>query len=304
MAFHRVDNFLDEAIRSILFSTDIDLELIAIADGAAKKESAKVRQKYSNDSRVLVINNPGSGRVEAVNFGISLASHDFIGRMDSDDVSCEKRLARQARYLASHPKVVVVGGSIQLIDASGHFGDIKKYKAKIKSRLRKPIHPPVAQPATMFRKSSWSAVGGYRDKFALVEDQDLWLRMLEQGEIHNLKEVVLHYRVHQDQLSQKHLDLQIRDATLAGLESVLGEVPETLRTLSSEVIGIEWLKSVLTETNFLSSRQKRAALRLIGDFVMRHWKQFAVLELAEIARLLPIPFVAYMWVNIRNRLFH
>lgn len=302
MAFHRVDKFLEDAIESILTAQNVELELIAVADGSAKLSSRDVAQTFAHDSRVLIAENPGQGRVAALNYGISLASHEFIGRMDSDDISMPDRLAKQAEYLNSHPDVNVVGGSIQLMDKAGNLGRVQQYRPSIKSRLKKPIHPPVAHPATMFRKSVWNQVGGYRENYPLVDDQDLWLRMLDRGEIHNLGEVVLHYRIHEDQLSSHHLPAQLRDSTLAGLENVLGEVPETLLELSSQGLDYPWLRRVVRNTNFGNRKRRSAVLRLLGDYVLRNWRGISRFQLAKMCFLIPGSFGKFILENLIDKL--
>jgi hypothetical protein len=58
----------------------------------------------------------------------------------------------------------------------------------------------------MFRRDAVERIGGYRG--FLPEDWDLWVRLREIGPIHNLKERVLNYRVHPDQLSREKMYAQ------------------------------------------------------------------------------------------------
>jgi len=48
----------------------------------------------------------------------------------------------------------------------------------------------------MFRTAAARAVGAYRQEFIYAEDLDLWLRLAEIGELYNLPEVLMQYRMH------------------------------------------------------------------------------------------------------------
>jgi hypothetical protein len=51
------------------------------------------------------------------------------------------------------------------------------------------------------RREAFASVGGYRAAFAQAEDYDLWLRIAQRYKVANLKQVVLKYRVHPNQMS-------------------------------------------------------------------------------------------------------
>ena len=52
-------------------------------------------------------------------------------------------------------------------------------------------------------------VGGYRPVFEGCEDYDLWLRIIAVADIINLSDMLLHYRMHDNQVSWKRIEQRI-----------------------------------------------------------------------------------------------
>jgi hypothetical protein len=72
----------------------------------------------------------------------------------------------------------------------------------------------LAHPAVMMRTELAKKIGGYRSlctngQVDLAEDFDLWLRLSNQGQIHNIEESVLFYRQHASQISTLHTASQV-----------------------------------------------------------------------------------------------
>lgn len=82
---YNVENFICECIDSILNQTYNYLEIILIDDGS-KDRSGELCDKYANiDNRVTVIHKKNGGLSDARNYGLNIASGDFVSFIDSDD---------------------------------------------------------------------------------------------------------------------------------------------------------------------------------------------------------------------------
>ena len=91
MPVYSSEKYVGEAIESILVQTYKDFELIVI-DDCSKDSSAKIIEKYTNDSRVHFIKNEtNQGFLYGLNKGIELAKGEYIARLDDDDVSKIKK---------------------------------------------------------------------------------------------------------------------------------------------------------------------------------------------------------------------
>lgn len=93
--FHRIDNYLKEAIASGIASKNVSLRAIVINDSNQEisKEELGLRQ---ND---LLIKSRAKGYLGALSTGAELCSLEYVAFLDSDDLHDEERLAVQIAHL-------------------------------------------------------------------------------------------------------------------------------------------------------------------------------------------------------------
>lgn len=228
MSVYNGERFLAEAVQSILKQSFNNFEFIIIDDGSTDSSPAILKSFQTADSRVLVHRQENRGLVESLNRGCSLAQGRYIVRMDADDIAVRDRLRLQIDFMEGHPEIGLLGGSIEYIDAEGRaFGTFHNPTGDqaIRSALYQ-ASGSFCHPTTVMRKTVLASSGGYRKSFLDAEDYDLWLRMAEHSQLANLDEVVLKYRVHSGQVSQRKLAqqrLSILGAQEFALSSKTGE---------------------------------------------------------------------------------
>lgn len=202
---YNAGRYLSDALDSILNQTFTDFELLIVNDGSSDGSSETLDQYARLDSRIRLWHRPNAGLVPALNFMLREARADLVARMDADDVAMPERFALQVASFAHDPNLVLVGGQIELIDKVsrriGLLGQPLTHEEIDDCHLRG--HTSVCHPTAMFRRGAVTDLGGYREKFMLAEDLDLWLRLAEVGELRNLPELVLQYRVHDQSVSSK-----------------------------------------------------------------------------------------------------
>lgn len=191
--------YLAEALESLLAQTFADFELIAVDDGSTDGSLAVLRRFAQRDARVIVLSRPNTGIVGALNDGLAVARGEYIARMDADDVAAPERLAVQLAYLDAHPEIVAAGSSVVMVDTQGRA--LKDFKAQtdprlIRERLVAATDIGIIHPTLVVRRAVLERVGGYRPAYQLVEDFDLFLRLLDEGELGNVPEPLLDYRQH------------------------------------------------------------------------------------------------------------
>lgn len=213
MAVHNAEPFLREAVDSILGQTFGNFELLVVDDGSTDG-TRKILAGYP-DVRLRVIGLPENrGLVEALNAGIREARGALIARMDGDDVAEPARLEEQVAFMKSYPQVVLLGTSLMYVDAGGRvFGDVRM---RTDNRTLQELLPTANQfchPSVVMRADVVRSIGGYRELAGrAAQDYDLWLRLAERGEIANLSDLLLRYRVHENQISVSKLANQRRAA--------------------------------------------------------------------------------------------
>lgn len=181
-----------------------DDELIVIADRLIEKNIEQLKY-YIRDlgiKRSTVKASPGSGLVDALNFGVDISKSELIARMDSDDLMKPMRLFLQKRFLDENRKIGLIGGALELVSQEGALESVKIYPTD-PIELRKSMHEGcyMAHPTTMYRKAIFQEVGGYRELYPYAEDYDLWMRIMNLSDIANLDAILISYRQHPGQIS-------------------------------------------------------------------------------------------------------
>lgn len=196
--------YIRDSIESILSQTFSDFDLFVIDDGSADETRTVVAELAKIDTRIKKVDCAGSGLIDALNQGLELSTSQFIARMDADDISMPTRFERQISYLQSHADVDVVGSWTELIDQAGRSLDMTTRYPISPNEVRQQLFSnrnPLAHPTVMMRSGIVKALGGYRMPLKAAEDFDLWLRVAESGNLANLPEPLLRYRIHPDQVS-------------------------------------------------------------------------------------------------------
>ena len=199
MATHRDDGFLESSVSSILDQTDVELELILVANNCEDSLWQKIQSisQEMGDSRLRIFRTQIPQLTYNLNFGIDQARAAFIARMDGDDISLPGRLKAQYDFLISNPEVSVVGSQVQLIDQMGRIVGRRRLPhdhAQIVSKMK--YANALCHPSVMFRKDHILHLGGYIGGFQ-SEDSNLWLRGVGSNKLrfHNLEQCLLQYRI-------------------------------------------------------------------------------------------------------------
>lgn len=205
MPAYNSEEFIAEAIESILNQTFKDFEFIIINDGSTD-HTWDIIQKYARqDNRIRAYSRCiNKGIVYTANEGFELARGEYIARMDSDDISLPERFEKQIKYMETHPDIGLLGAWTQYFPGF----DISKRPKNINLfYLLKDC--PVDQPVVMIRKSVIDKYHlRYDEDYLACEDQELWFRLIKVSRIANLQELLLMHRWHGNNISIKMGDIQ------------------------------------------------------------------------------------------------
>ena len=83
---YNTEQYLDDCIKSIIFQTYKNIEIILIDDGSTDMSGEKCDEWKARDERILVIHQENKGLSAARNKGIEISGGDWIVFIDSDDV--------------------------------------------------------------------------------------------------------------------------------------------------------------------------------------------------------------------------
>lgn len=205
--------YLPAAVNSILDQTYENFELLAIDDGSIDETRQWLAARSFQDDRLRVLDNQGTGLVDALNYGISQAQGAYIARMDADDIAMPRRFERQVKFLEANPLIAVLGTQVLPIDAKGDpAGRATAFPTDPATIANALLEKGCVfrHPTIMARREALQSVGGYRADLAYAEDFDLWLRMAERFKLANLPDVTLFYRSHPQSISNaRQLEQQL-----------------------------------------------------------------------------------------------
>ena len=199
MAVYNCDQYLDEAVDSILNQTFEDFEFIIIDDGSTDGSRDTLRRLTERDSRIVAIQQDNVGLTKSLNRGLALAKGEYIARMDGDDIATPERLEKQLQAFVENPDLVLLGAGVELISEDGlALGRRNQPREEIEIRRRLLLGDggALTHPVVMFRRDTANAIGGYDERFTTTQDLDLFIRLAEQGRVFNLPEILLKWRQH------------------------------------------------------------------------------------------------------------
>lgn len=210
MPAFNVEEYIGEAIESILSQTFDDFELIIINDGSSDATQGIIEHYARQDERIIHRSiTYNSGVYHARQLGLTQARGTFIAMMDADDISLPERFEKQVRFLESHPEVGIVGGAMLIVDKENAPIGYRRYWTD-DSSIRKHLfrYSPFCGASIMVRKTLLDTVGDYAANRDVAEDYDLFLRLGMFTTFANLPEVIYRYRVRPHSLSHRMMRAQ------------------------------------------------------------------------------------------------
>jgi Glycosyl transferase family 2/Glycosyltransferase sugar-binding region containing DXD motif len=199
------------------------IELVWVEDGSKQENQEAVKQllkKLYDTSRFIKIKpifmTENRGHARALNRGLPECSHHLIFKMDADDIMMPTRIQIQKDFMDSHKEVMILGSNMTM------FTNTARKKTIIGS-TNHPIflsqgefkqNPPnwfMNHPTICYRKQAiWDCLKGYSvDPYIIEnihEDYDMEVRFLkEYGNIYNLQENLLYYRIHESQITSRRI---------------------------------------------------------------------------------------------------
>lgn len=191
-AFLNEEQFLAEAIESVILQDFTSWEMILVDDGSTDGSTA-LAKKYAEQypGKIIYVEHEGhANRSTAAsrNLGIAIASAALVAFLDADDVWAPGKLMAQVNIMQAHPQVAM------LLEASEYWNSwqqtgrpdrviqVGKVQDQVfeAPRLAETLYPlvPVAAPcpsAVMVRREALLRHGGFEagftGKYQLYEDQ-------------------------------------------------------------------------------------------------------------------------------------
>jgi predicted O-linked N-acetylglucosamine transferase (SPINDLY family)/GT2 family glycosyltransferase len=205
------ERYISDAIESVLHQTYQDFEIIIVND-ASSDQTVNGIQAYS-DARIRLFSlEQNQGESAATNFGIQQAQGEWITILHSDDIFTPNKLEKQIDFITQNPQVAAVLSQVQIIDETGQV--LLPGKHPLQRVFAQPNRSRfqwlnyfftkdncLCQTSSMIRRQCYDKMGFYDLRFRQIPDFDFWVRFCLQYDLHILPEPLIHYRVHDSNIS-------------------------------------------------------------------------------------------------------
>lgn len=191
ISFHNSRSTILDAVRSVFAQTHEDWRLILLDDGS--NDGAVTMVRRIEDPRVSVVRHEKNlGTPARLNELTGMVSTPYLARMDADDLMHPDRLELSVRKLAASPSASFVCGPAISIDAASNAVGLRPsyLDASVAAHfMRSPfVHGSVTG------RTDWFVRHPYTESYRRCQDQELWIRTLEDRVVLGIEEPLLYLR--------------------------------------------------------------------------------------------------------------
>ena len=212
---YNTERFVEQAIRSVMYQTERDIEVIVVDDGSSDGSMELINKLAEDDTRIRVLKNTRQKGVSgARNTGLLAADGEWIGFLDSDDIMTHDSLDMRMGALQNYPNCSWVGGDFAMISETGSSVVAEWFVSKdnIMQALQDFVGPNglyfIRDPVKLFldqtviiwtgtvliHRSLVEKVGLFNETMSHGEDIDYWYRLGAYGDFLFVPKVVANYR--------------------------------------------------------------------------------------------------------------
>jgi glycosyltransferase involved in cell wall biosynthesis len=178
--------YLERTIRSVLNQGYPNVEYIII-DGGSTDGSVDIIKKYAKHLASWV-SEPDQGQTHAINKGLKIATGEWVGWQNSDDIYYPGSFFDLARAAATHPRADLIIGNMMLIDGQDcAIRDIRYVRPTYRALLAEGM--VLANQAAFWRRSIHDEVGFLNEEFACGFDYEWFLRLTQRHKAHHVNKI-------------------------------------------------------------------------------------------------------------------
>lgn len=202
---HNCSSFILETLESLVSQTLNDIQIIVIDDASTDNTLDTVNAALKSDRRIeLICHDTNLGQSNALNTGILASRGEYIAFLDADDIAMQYRLEKQISILEKHEDLILVGGSLvtksetYALDGIVWRYELDPQKIKIKSLFKSEF----ITGCMCFRRSAIMKHSLFFDpEIRIGADWDLSLRTIKVGAYFNIDDILIQYRLHENQMT-------------------------------------------------------------------------------------------------------
>ncbi len=225
MALHNSEEYVEDAICSVLNQTFSNFELIIVNDASTDNSLEIIKKIAKKDHRVIIIDLlKNVGVSNARNVALDKARGEFIVIMDSDDVCKPYRLEIQIDFLEKNLDYGVCGSWLQILNENGEQEVWRSPIDHFDILAHQLFYNAIYNPTVMIRASILRESNiRYDTSYAVAEDYNLWHSLHKLCKFKNIPKVLLWYRKLNDGKSLS-FDPRMKDMTDRVVKNFISEL--------------------------------------------------------------------------------
>jgi len=178
-------------------------EILLVDDNSDDGTTLFLKNWAKEDPRVRVLTNSISkqGIANALNLGLSEATHSLIGRFDVDDRYANNRLELQLEEFINSNLVGVFSDYSFFSESETYLGKIPSPIFPAPTSISLLTNRRTPHSSALLLKAAVIEAGGYRQLDFPAEDLSLWLRLSRIGDLASVPKILLNYRLNPNSVS-------------------------------------------------------------------------------------------------------
>jgi glycosyltransferase involved in cell wall biosynthesis len=211
MPVYNGEKYVSQALESLFKDVYRPIEVIAVDDGSSDN-TAQIIEEYEN---VHYIYQDHEGVASARNKGIAVSRGEIIAFLDCDDIWQPNRLTATVSYFQQRPEIGYVLGKEMMFVESGC-----EVPPWVKPEWLEKPQDASNTGVLVARRATFDLVGLF-NAYIVGEDTEWLVRASEAGvPVARLPEVVLHRRIHEENLSVNMLQMRKDNLMRIARESI------------------------------------------------------------------------------------
>lgn len=173
------ESTIEDTLKSIKSQTYPNIEYIVI-DGLSKDKTNEIVNEYS-DIVSVHISEKDNGLYDAMNKGISLATGDVVGILNSDDVLADETVIEKIVAGFSNTNIDAVYSDLIYVSEFDLNKPTRLYSSKVFSKRMIKFGLMLPHPTFYVRKKCYDELGSYKTDYRVAADFELLTRFISKG---------------------------------------------------------------------------------------------------------------------------
>jgi glycosyltransferase involved in cell wall biosynthesis len=173
------DKTIEDTLMSIKSQTYPNIEYILV-DGLSKDCTNDIVRKYA-DIVSIHISEKDNGLYDAMNKGISLASGDIVGILNSDDVLANESVIEKIVSAFDNKSIDAVYSDLIYVSEHNLNKPTRLYSSKVFSKRMIKFGIMLPHPTFYVRKACYEKFGLYKTDYRVAADFELLARFMSKG---------------------------------------------------------------------------------------------------------------------------